>query len=85
MNKIKINELVACTVVIGIVLSASSCSPPQITPERKAEKQAASEANRIQDITDSVYEINLQDGTRCAVYKGYKRGGITCDWDNKGN
>lgn len=27
-----------------------------------------------------VREVVLSDGTRCAVYSGYKKGGITCDW-----
>lgn len=27
-----------------------------------------------------VREVLLSDGTRCAVYSGYKAGGISCDW-----
>lgn len=27
-----------------------------------------------------VREVVLSDGTRCAVYSGYKKGGISCDW-----
>jgi hypothetical protein len=27
-----------------------------------------------------IQEINLSDGTRCAVYAYRKQGGISCDW-----
>ena len=32
-----------------------------------------------------VYEITLKDGTRCALFDGYKAGGISCDWGNLSN
>lgn len=28
----------------------------------------------------NIVEVNLQDGTRCAVWDGFKAGGISCDW-----
>lgn len=28
--------------------------------------------------------IYLEDGTRCAVFFGYNRGGLSCDWKTKG-
>lgn len=30
--------------------------------------------------TDAVKEVELADGTRCAIYQGIHGGGITCDW-----
>ncbi len=27
-----------------------------------------------------VKELNLSDGTKCAIYDGYRAGGITCNW-----
>ncbi len=27
--------------------------------------------------------VTLKDGTRCAVFKGYKAGGLSCDWSGK--
>lgn len=30
--------------------------------------------------TDAVKEINLKDGTPCAIYQGIHGGGITCNW-----
>ncbi len=32
---------------------------------------------------DSISHINMDDGMPCIVYKGLKKGGITCDWDYK--
>jgi len=26
--------------------------------------------------------VNLDDGTRCAVWSGFRSGGISCDWKN---
>lgn len=33
---------------------------------------------------NDVYEFHLNDGTRCVVFSGNKRGGITCDWAKTG-
>lgn len=30
--------------------------------------------------TGQVREVKLTDGTRCALFVGYYKGGITCDW-----
>ena len=36
-------------------------------------------ANRVQG--GSIVEVKLQDGTRCAVFDGFKAGGLSCDWE----
>ena len=28
----------------------------------------------------TIVEVQLDDGTRCAVWDGFKAGGISCDW-----
>lgn len=30
---------------------------------------------------DHIYIEILADGTRCAVYKGSQKGGVSCDWN----
>jgi len=35
-------------------------------------------ANNVQN--GNIVEVQLEDGTRCAVFDGYKAGGLSCDW-----
>jgi len=30
----------------------------------------------------SIQLITLADGTNCAVFSGYKKGGLSCNWKN---
>ncbi len=32
---------------------------------------------------DNITEVYLSDGTRCAVYVGSRKGGMSCDWAAK--
>lgn len=34
---------------------------------------------------DTLSIIRLADGTRCAVFDGYKAGGVDCDWKPSAN
>lgn len=61
-----------------IVIALSGCSVSQ-TPLDPNESKFITESYSIWG--DSVAVLKLQDGTRCAIYQGYKAGGISCDWD----
>jgi hypothetical protein len=37
-------------------------------------------ANNVQG--GNIVMVTLEDGTRCAVFDGYKAGGLSCDWKN---
>lgn len=53
---------------IVVVLLLAGCSD-QSTPK-------ATVSYGLNQIT----EINLSDGTHCAIYDGYHQGGMTCNW-----
>lgn len=37
-------------------------------------------AGEAVDSSGQVRELKLEDGTRCVLFAGYYKGGITCDW-----
>jgi len=36
-------------------------------------------------LTGRIDEYRLEDNTRCAVFIGYSKGGLSCDWRNYEN
>lgn len=58
---------VACVVLIAVV--AGGC------------EETNTDDPAIKAVGWDVTEIDLSDGTKCAVMDGYYSGGITCDWE----
>lgn len=61
-------RLTIFAVAFAFLLSLIGCSP-----------SGPPTANRVQG--GSIVEVQLQDGTRCAVFDGFKAGGLSCDWE----
>lgn len=57
----------AVLVLLGVV--AMGCEPTNTQPPS------------VKGGTWDVTEVELSDGVRCAVYDGFKSGGISCDWE----
>ena len=65
MNKIIIIILIAFSVISCTKVESRSNS--NITIEYRDDDRA-------------VYSMTLNDGTKCVIYEGYKRGGVSCDF-----
>lgn len=72
MKKMIIGISLYATLYLGIFLYVTLFSGCTVTTEEN-------KAN----LEDDVYEITLSDGTICAVYRGYRKGGIDCNWNNQ--
>jgi hypothetical protein len=65
------------TLSIVALLALSGCSPAR-------DYEPANREGKLKDTsTGQIEVILLDDGTRCAVYAGYKNGGIDCDWSTR--
>ena len=59
-------------IFLSVILCTALFSGCTITPE-----------DNKADLEEDVFEIILRDGTICAVYRGYRKGGIDCNWKDQ--
>lgn len=64
---------------VGLIFVLCGLSLPLIGC-KKAPEQAYAPQKAGNDIDGNIVMITLEDGTRCAVYTAFYKGGISCDW-----
>ena len=69
MTKTRNYRIISGTIILAGVMSVTlaGCKPP-----------APPSADNV--LGGTIVEVQLADGTRCAVWDGFKAGGISCDW-----
>lgn len=65
------------SILIAATLLLAGCSASETSIDQHDSK-VITEAYSIYG--DGVVVFKLKDGTRCALYQGYKAGGLSCDW-----
>lgn len=70
---------------IAILLDKLSKPDPATETDQSASEVARATVlfeNTAGDV-DRVKMVELEDGTRCALYEGFRKGGISCDWKHQ--
>jgi len=69
MMKTRYYRTVSEIIILAGIMSVTlvGCKPPEPPT-----------ANNV--LGGTIVEVQLDDGTRCAVWDGFKAGGISCDW-----
>lgn len=79
--KIKVSILIA--MIFGLLLLLFN--EPNIPGRQEVEEGAQAKVllhNSI-DHRHGIKLVELEDGTRCAIYTEVHKGGISCDWNSK--
>lgn len=71
--------LVEIMIIIAIIAMFVALVVPYILTERKNEEEGIRVTESLH-VDGTIKEVYLEDGTRCAVLIGDRKGGISCDW-----
>jgi predicted phosphodiesterase len=73
--------VILSAILAGAAINAVAGNNDQSTDQDTDPEAAKILFKNVAGEYNEVIMIELEDGTRCALYDGFKKGGISCDWD----
>ena len=72
--------IIALIILLGCVDKKNEALDVKAPKEPSWVPSAEKQKNGLEYIYKHLYMVELEDGTQCVVYTGYRAGGIDCNW-----